>query len=226
MQYSDLDDFYRRFHRAREYLNSEWSLDDIRWWGTFSCWSEKYWQAIGEKDPFRFRKWPKRAFKVYGDDLTQMSLRQKVKSWALIDRICSEPSITRFAELVQEYANCILECKYNPHSDYLAEHTEEEAECFLEEIRKALIKFGIDILEIQKIKAKTPRAYPIKCEYSIRSRVNDAKRILEISDEHGRNFVSQRSEEALKRAQYKVPFRKLIAKIRLPFVEVDAEIHS
>lgn len=205
-------------------MNSEWSLDDIGWWDTFSYWSEKYWQAIGEKDPFKFRKWPKCAFKVYNHDLTQMNLHQKVKAWALIDRICSEPSIIRFAELVQEYANCILECKYNPHSEPLREYAEDTAECFLEEIKKALAKFDISVLEIRKVQAITPRTYPIDQEYNIRSQIDDTDDALRISDEHGKSFISERSEKALKSIQHKAPFRKLIAKIKLPFLEVDADL--
>lgn len=198
-------------------------MDDIGWWDTFSHWSERYWQAIGEKDPFKFRKWPKSAFKIYNRGLTQMSLHQKVKSWALIDRICSEPSITRFAELVQEYANCLLECKYYPHDEYLQEHAEDAAECFLEEISKALIKFKVNVLEIKKVRATTPRICQISEEYIVQSRISDTEDILIMSDEHGENFVSERSEKALERVRRKRPIQKLIAKIKLPFIEVETE---
>lgn len=221
-------EFYRRFRQARNYLNNDWALDDIGWWDVFQYWSEKYWQAIGEKDPFKFRKWPKLAFKVYENDLTYMSLHKKVQAWALIDRLCGEPSITRFVELVQDYANCMLEnCKYCPFDDYMREKADDIVESFIDTVNDALRKFKLEPLTVEIIPAINPHIYHIEKEYLITTTMQDSDDALSLSEEHSAAFCSERSEKALKTIQTKHNLlKKLIIKLKLSFLEVNAEVNT
>ena len=219
-------EFYRRFRRAQNYLNNEWALDDIKWWGIFHHWSERYWQAIGEKDPFKFRKWPKLAFKVYENDLTNMNLHKKVQSWALIDRLCGEPSFVRFTELVQEYANCMLEnCKYCPFDEYMREEADNIVESFLDTVNDALKKFKLEPLVVKMVPAEGPHMCYIKKEYLVTTTMQDSNDILSQSEKHSINFCSDRSEKALRTIQSKHNIlKRLIIKLKLSFLEVDAEV--
>lgn len=221
-------EIYRRFRQARNYLNNDWALDDIYWWNVFQYWSERYWQAIGEKDPFKFRKWPKLAFKIYENDLTNMSLHKKVQSWALIDRLCGEPSIARFTELVQDYANCMLEnCKHCPFDEYMVEKANDIVESFLDIVNDALRKFKLEPLTIKVIPASSPHAYHMEKEYLITTVMRDDYDTLLRSEKHSRSFRSDRSERALEAIQPKRNIlKRLIIKLKLWFIEVDAEVDA